>query len=286
MTELSNSLADLAERVKQAAEASALAERTTIEKAIEAGELLCQANDEAKHGEWLPFLARAGVPERKAQRFMQLARSGLKSDTCRDLGGIKGALAFIAKRKAAVEMLSSLAEVHEPETAHGGDHSSSQTLRTETEAERFTVNSAGDAVSMVAFHTGRASRLRKTMDLVGEMYEMFTEEAKSSAELWESRAASDPLGAVVAEIWSEIDAYLVSENLSTAYAKLQAAMLHCARSPSEEAYLIVTKASGIVRGMIDADHDVEALLKISNDDKTSALAAHVDAAAKAGGWLQ
>ena len=39
MIELSNSLADLAERVKVANEASALAERTTIEKAIEAGEL-------------------------------------------------------------------------------------------------------------------------------------------------------------------------------------------------------------------------------------------------------
>lgn len=97
MTELSNSLADLAESVKLAIAAASLAERTSIEKALEAGEFLCQAKAACAHGQWLPFLDRAAVPERKAQRFMTLARSGLEIRHVTHLGGIKAALSFLAK---------------------------------------------------------------------------------------------------------------------------------------------------------------------------------------------
>ncbi|MFJ1308575.1 hypothetical protein [Agrobacterium sp. P15N1-A] len=96
MTSLSNNLADLAERVKEADEASISAEKTFIEKSIDAGTLLLQAKEECPHGDWAPFLVRTGVHERKARRLMQLARSGLKPDTVSDLGGIKAALEFIA----------------------------------------------------------------------------------------------------------------------------------------------------------------------------------------------
>jgi hypothetical protein len=95
---LTNSLADLAERIREATEVVVAAERTAADKALEAGRLLCQAKQECRHGEWLPFLQRAGVAERQAQRLMQLARSGLKSDTVSDLGGIKAALAYDAKQ--------------------------------------------------------------------------------------------------------------------------------------------------------------------------------------------
>lgn len=79
-------------------EADALAV-SSIDKTLEAGRLLLQAKDECRHGEWLPFLKRAGVPERKAQRLMTLARSGLKSDTVSDLGGVKATLEFLTKRE-------------------------------------------------------------------------------------------------------------------------------------------------------------------------------------------
>lgn len=95
MTMLSNILADLAEQVKAASSASTDAERTSIAKALEAGALLVQAKDACSHGEWLPFLERAGVPERKAQRLIRLARSGLKSDTVSDLGGIRATLDWL-----------------------------------------------------------------------------------------------------------------------------------------------------------------------------------------------
>jgi hypothetical protein len=68
----------------------------SIDKAIEAGRQLCLAKEECAHGEWLPFLKRADVPERKAQRYMKLARAGIKSDTVSDLGGIKAALGFLS----------------------------------------------------------------------------------------------------------------------------------------------------------------------------------------------
>src|SRR5690606_29586927 len=96
MADLSNSLADLAERVKEATVASALAERTGAEKALEAGGFLTQAKDQCKYGEWLPFLERAGVPERQAQRLMQLARSGLNPTLVSDLGGIGASLKWLA----------------------------------------------------------------------------------------------------------------------------------------------------------------------------------------------
>jgi hypothetical protein len=82
----SNSLTVLADRIRDAIGASFAAEKTAIEKAIEAGHLLHEAKDVCQHGEWLPFLHRAGMPERKAQRYMKLARSGLKPDTVSDLG--------------------------------------------------------------------------------------------------------------------------------------------------------------------------------------------------------
>jgi hypothetical protein len=97
MNLLSNSLTVLAARVKEALGDSAIAEKSAIEKALEAGSMLCEAKASCDHGDWLPFLESAGVPERKAQRYMRLARSGLKSDTVSDLGGIKAALRWLER---------------------------------------------------------------------------------------------------------------------------------------------------------------------------------------------
>lgn len=91
----SNRLSVLAADVKNNLAASALAERSAADSALAAGAALCEAKDLCKHGEWLPFLREAGIPERKAQRYMQLSRSGLKSDTVSDLGGIKATLRWL-----------------------------------------------------------------------------------------------------------------------------------------------------------------------------------------------
>ncbi len=95
----SNSLSATAEVVRQLVAAADMLELEAIENRLEAGRLLVIAKDGCGHGNWLPFLSRAGVNERQAQRLMQLARSGLKSDTVSDLGGIKAALQFLSERR-------------------------------------------------------------------------------------------------------------------------------------------------------------------------------------------
>lgn len=97
--ELTNSQAAAAETVRALVAESDAAAIASIEKALEAGRLLVDAKEAAPHGTWLPFLQRAGVPERKAQRLMTLARSGLKSDTVSEMGGITAALKFLSRRK-------------------------------------------------------------------------------------------------------------------------------------------------------------------------------------------
>jgi hypothetical protein len=94
---LSNVLGDLAERIRLANDAATAANLTAIEKTIESGRLLLRAKDACKHGEWLPFLERAGVEERTAQRHMKLAKSELKSDMVSDLGGVVAALEYLAE---------------------------------------------------------------------------------------------------------------------------------------------------------------------------------------------
>jgi hypothetical protein len=121
MTDLSNSLADLAERVKAANEESAAAEHAFIEKALVAGRLLCEAKESCAHGEWTSFLDRASVHERQARRLMQLARSGIAADTVSELGGIKAALDYLSKRKLPATdetLIIGCIGWHEAETPH------------------------------------------------------------------------------------------------------------------------------------------------------------------------
>jgi hypothetical protein len=96
---LSNSMADLAERVRQATTRGKAASVEAAEAYLEAGRLLIEAKGACGHGHWLPFLARAGVHERQARRMMQLARSGLKSDTVSDIG-VKAVLEKIGQSEA------------------------------------------------------------------------------------------------------------------------------------------------------------------------------------------
>lgn len=92
MPRLSNRLSVLAGEVKDHLIAAAAAEHAAIAAVMEAGHALIEAKAACKHSEWLPFLKEAGAPERTAQRYMRLARTGLKSDTVSDLGGVKATI--------------------------------------------------------------------------------------------------------------------------------------------------------------------------------------------------
>lgn len=83
---LSNALASIAEDIRATIAASEQAERNAAALALHAGKVLCEAKGSCKHGQWLPFIERAGLSERSAQRWMQLHRAGFKSDTVSLLG--------------------------------------------------------------------------------------------------------------------------------------------------------------------------------------------------------
>jgi hypothetical protein len=73
---VSNSLADLAARIKVEHEAYVAAVKQSLSRALAAGDMLIEAKAQLKHGEWLPWLAeRCGIPERTASRYMKLARN-------------------------------------------------------------------------------------------------------------------------------------------------------------------------------------------------------------------
>ena len=66
--ERADSIAAIVGRHKRAA-------REGAETAVEAGRMLAAAKGDCQHGAWLPFLVRAGIPERTARNWMTLAKA-------------------------------------------------------------------------------------------------------------------------------------------------------------------------------------------------------------------
>jgi DNA modification methylase len=96
----SNSLADLAARIRQEHEASAAAMKRSLEHAIAAGKLLNEAKAQLKHGQWLPWLREhCRVPERTATLYMRLAKHFGEIGNVADLS-IRDAVALINEADA------------------------------------------------------------------------------------------------------------------------------------------------------------------------------------------
>jgi Protein of unknown function (DUF3102) len=95
----SNSLVDLAARIKAEHQAATEAMKRGLEHAFNAGELLLEAKAQLKHGQWLPWLQSCGISERTTQRYIRLAhhRAAIesKSDNVSDLS-VSGALAMLS----------------------------------------------------------------------------------------------------------------------------------------------------------------------------------------------
>jgi len=72
----SNSLIDLAARIKTEHQAVATALKQSVKHAIAAGELLIEAKDQVPHGRWLPWLRdHCTISERTAQLYMRVAKN-------------------------------------------------------------------------------------------------------------------------------------------------------------------------------------------------------------------
>lgn len=114
----SNSLADLAARIKQGHEATSAALKDSLAHAMAVGDLLIEAKEQLKHGQWLPWLKSCGVSERMAQCYLKLARNRavIEANPTRmsDLG-IGGALALLSiprqSKDSLVDGLAGLADL-------------------------------------------------------------------------------------------------------------------------------------------------------------------------------
>jgi hypothetical protein len=91
-----NRLAHLAAKITKAQQDSRTAAERAAERAIAVGHMLIEAKALVKHGQWADWLhANVNMSERTARRYIQLARSGLKSVTVAEMG-IRATLEHIA----------------------------------------------------------------------------------------------------------------------------------------------------------------------------------------------
>jgi hypothetical protein len=100
----SNSLPDLAARIRVEHEATSVALKSSVEHAIVAGELLIEAKALVQHGQWLPWLAKnCALSERTAQLYMRCAknRSAIEEQIRNDVADLT------LNEAAAILMLSS-----------------------------------------------------------------------------------------------------------------------------------------------------------------------------------
>ena len=67
-----------------------------VEGIVSAGRELIEAKAEVAHGEWLPMLAEAGISDREARRYMEIARN-LKSAKFADLPASPTALLALSR---------------------------------------------------------------------------------------------------------------------------------------------------------------------------------------------
>jgi Protein of unknown function (DUF3102) len=104
---LSNSLCDLAARIRSEHEACGQALKASVEHAMSAGDLLIEAKAQLQHGQWLPWLKdNCGLSPRMAQNYMRLAdhRAEIeaKCETVAHLT-IRQALTLLTESAEAVE---------------------------------------------------------------------------------------------------------------------------------------------------------------------------------------
>ena len=74
--QFSNSLADIAARVKVEHTAVSSALKESLRHSIVAGELLLEAKEQVPHGQWLPWLQEhCTMSDRTAQLYMRVAKN-------------------------------------------------------------------------------------------------------------------------------------------------------------------------------------------------------------------
>ena len=71
--------------------------RKSTEHWLAAAAAVVEARDLCEHGEWRPWLAKTGIPERTARRMVTIARAGLQIGHVAALGGVARTAEHIAE---------------------------------------------------------------------------------------------------------------------------------------------------------------------------------------------
>jgi hypothetical protein len=128
----SNSLADLAARIRAEHEAASADFNSGLRHAMAAGELLLEAKAQLKHGDWQPWLnEHCQVAERTAQGYMRVARSfnnldDIKAQRVADLS-FRDALRSLAATGSILNRLAP--ESYDRALATVEDHDEAETWR-------------------------------------------------------------------------------------------------------------------------------------------------------------
>ena len=77
-----------------------------LEAAITVGGLLLEMRTALKHGEFGPYVAGLDIEERTARNWIAVARTGFKSETVSDLGGLKAILAALSGRQHPINRIA------------------------------------------------------------------------------------------------------------------------------------------------------------------------------------
>lgn len=97
MNAMNNRLTVIATDIRSAHQGIQASAVQMAEHVINAGTLLIEAKSKVQHGEWDDWLiSQTGMNARTARRYMQIARSGIKTATVADIG-IRGASEAIAR---------------------------------------------------------------------------------------------------------------------------------------------------------------------------------------------
>jgi hypothetical protein len=77
MTEIekSNSLTDLAARIRAEDETIRRVEKDNVQRKMAIGDMLNEAKEQLGHGEWMPWLKDTGLSQRTANKYMRLAKN-------------------------------------------------------------------------------------------------------------------------------------------------------------------------------------------------------------------
>jgi hypothetical protein len=148
----SNSLADLAARIKAEHEAIGLAAKRGLEHAMRAGDMLLEAKAQLKHGQWTAWLKQhCALSERDAQRYMRLAKRRslieAKSDKLSDLR-VSGALALLALPKhGRDDFIKDLGELAEKTVDSASDFTE---METQSEKAEFQLQHQRDVLIVKA----------------------------------------------------------------------------------------------------------------------------------------